>query len=176
MFCLCVFWFTCCRTTCSSTHHFIYTHIKTHLMDPSKTWLHIFITSTRNLINQQINSLLMEAARWWRRPADGGSSVMEAARWWRQLGLDNMSCISFTATADWWWRTTSYWTTGPHLTGPPGPTRTPLTPPETRAAGPSAGLQVITAARPRGGAENGRRVGVGELRAGSVGKVSVRCR
>lgn len=32
-------------------------------MDPSKTWLHIFITSTRNLINQQINSLLMEAAR-----------------------------------------------------------------------------------------------------------------
>lgn len=34
---------------------------------------------------------------------------------------------------------------------------------------------MITAARPHGGAENGRRVGVGvgELRAGSVGKVSV---
>lgn len=116
MFCLCVFWFTCCRTTCSSTHHFIYTHIKTHLMDPSKTWLHIFITSTRNLINQQINSLLMEAAYWWRRPADGGSSVMEAARPGQHvlhlIHRDGWLMVEDHILLD--HRTTSYWTTGSH--------------------------------------------------------------
>lgn len=97
---LSVFWFTCCRTTCSSTHHFIYTHIETHLMDPSKTWLHIFITSTRNLINQQINSLLMEAACWWRQLGDGGSSA------WTTCPASH-SPRRLTDGG------------GPHLTGPP---------------------------------------------------------
>ena len=132
-----------------------------------RNMLHMFITSTRNQIDQQINSLLMEAACWWRQPADGGSSVMEAACWWRQLGLDNMSCISFTATADWWWRTTSNWTTGSHQ----NTTNTTLNTSRWTVRR-STGDHSRSAA-----AENGRRVGVGvgvgEPRAGSVGNVSV---
>ena len=78
--------------------------------------LHIFITSTRNQINQQINSLLMEAACWWRRPGDGGGPLMEAARPGQHvlhlIHRDGWLMVEDHILLD--HRTTSYWTTGSH--------------------------------------------------------------